>query len=185
MYWSWPYVAFVFIASFFAGQILTKMQLCGLKERAFSFLKVFDSLWGYANTVDERANNRKVYTIWSWGWHLHFRHSSKNFLWLTSNGLPIRLQPIMSQTVWPICRIVTVSLLVLFWLIVILIPNSHFSDTQSGLSSLGVPGVPWHLQFLADQLTLSQPRGADYAYQIIQKLLAPPNFQTFRRPCLY
>ena len=26
-----------------------------------------------------------------------------------------------------------------------------------GLSSLGVPGVPWHTQILADQLTLFQP----------------------------
>jgi hypothetical protein len=50
-----------------------------------------------------------------------------------------------------------------------------------GLSSLGVPGVPWHPQILVDQLTLSQPRGADYTLQII---LAPPDFQTFRRPCL-
>ena len=33
---------------------------------------------------------------------------------------------------------------------------------------------------LADELTLSQPRGgADYAHQII---LAPPDFETFRRP---
>ena len=40
--------------------------------------------------------------------------------------------------------------------------------------------VPRHPQILADQLTLSQPRGADYAHQII---LAPPDFQTFRRPC--
>ena len=38
---------------------------------------------------------------------------------------------------------------------------------------------PWGCQMLADQLTLSQPRGADYAHQII---LAPPDFQTFRRP---
>jgi hypothetical protein len=38
---------------------------------------------------------------------------------------------------------------------------------QSGLLSLGVPGVPWHPQILADQLTLSQPGGADYAYHII------------------
>jgi hypothetical protein len=30
----------------------------------------------------------------------------------------------------------------------------------------GVPGVPWHPQILADRLTLSQPRGADYAHQI-------------------
>ena len=52
----------------------------------------------------------------------------------------------------------------------------------SGLSSLGVPGVPCHPQILADQLTLSQPRWADYAHQII---LAPPDFQTFRRPCFY
>jgi len=51
---------------------------------------------------------------------------------------------------------------------------------DSGLSSLEVPGVPWPLQILADQLTLSQPRGADYTHQII---LAPPDFQTFRRPC--
>ena len=51
--------------------------------------------------------------------------------------------------------------------------------TSTVLSSLGVPGVPWHPQILADQLTLFQPRGADYAHQII---LAPPDFQTFRRP---
>ena len=38
---------------------------------------------------------------------------------------------------------------------------------------------PWHPQILADQLTLSQPRGADYAHQII---LAPTDFKTFRRP---
>ena len=29
----------------------------------------------------------------------------------------------------------------------------------SGVSSLGVPGMPWHPQILADQLTLSQPGG--------------------------
>ena len=28
-----------------------------------------------------------------------------------------------------------------------------------GVSSLGVPVVPWHPQILADQLTLSQPGG--------------------------
>ena len=48
----------------------------------------------------------------------------------------------------------------------------------TGLSSLGVPGVPW----LADQLTLYQPRGADYAHQMI---LAPLDFQTFRRPWVF
>ena len=41
--------------------------------------------------------------------------------------------------------------------------------------------MPWHPQILADQLTLSQPGGADYAHQII---LAPPDFQTFRRPSM-
>ena len=51
----------------------------------------------------------------------------------------------------------------------------------AGLSSLGVPGVPWHPQISSDQLTLSQPRGADYAHQII---LAPSDFQTFRQPCV-
>jgi hypothetical protein len=34
-----------------------------------------------------------------------------------------------------------------------------------------VPGVPWHPQILADQLTL--PQWADYAHQIV---LAPPDF---------
>ena len=34
-------------------------------------------------------------------------------------------------------------------------------------------------QILPDKLTLSHPRGADYANQII---LAFPDFQTFRRP---
>ena len=43
------------------------------------------------------------------------------------------------------------------------------------------PFVPWGAggEILADQLTLSQPRGPDYANQII---LAPPDFQTFQRP---
>ena len=36
----------------------------------------------------------------------------------------------------------------------------------SGLLSLGVPGVPWHTQILADQLTLFQPGGTDYAHLI-------------------
>ena len=37
-------------------------------------------------------------------------------------------------------------------------------------------------QFLADHLTLPQPKGADYAHQII---LAFPDFQTFLRPQNY
>ena len=36
----------------------------------------------------------------------------------------------------------------------------------TGLSSLGVPGVPWHTQILADQLTLFQPGETDYAHLI-------------------
>ena len=38
--------------------------------------------------------------------------------------------------------------------------------TEAGLSSLGVPGVPWHTQILADQLTLFQPGGTYYAHLI-------------------
>ena len=34
----------------------------------------------------------------------------------------------------------------------------------TGLSSLGVPGVPWQTQILADQLTIFQPGGTDYAH---------------------
>ena len=41
---------------------------------------------------------------------------------------------------------------------------SHF--TVAGPSSLGVPGVPWHTQILADQLTLFQPGGTDCAHLI-------------------
>ena len=44
--------------------------------------------------------------------------------------------------------------------------SEMLSKYNTGLSSLGVPGVPWHPQVLADQLTLYQPRGADYAHQI-------------------
>ena len=45
----------------------------------------------------------------------------------------------------------------------------------------GGAGVPWHPQILADQLTLSQPKGADYVHQII---LASSDFQTFQRLCI-
>ena len=48
--------------------------------------------------------------------------------------------------------------------------ESILSEYLPGLSSLG-PGVPWHI--LTDQLTLSQPIGADYAHQMI---LPPPGF---------
>ena len=34
---------------------------------------------------------------------------------------------------------------------------------MAGPSSLSVPGVPGHTQILADQLTLFQPGGTDYA----------------------
>ena len=34
------------------------------------------------------------------------------------------------------------------------------------MSSLVVPDVPWHTQILADQLTLIQPGGTNYAHLI-------------------
>ena len=34
------------------------------------------------------------------------------------------------------------------------------------VSSLGEPGIPWHTQILADQLTLFLPEGIDYAHLI-------------------
>ena len=35
-----------------------------------------------------------------------------------------------------------------------------------GLSSLGLPGEPWHTQIFADQLTLFQAGVTDYSYLI-------------------
>ena len=43
---------------------------------------------------------------------------------------------------------------------------AHYVMKISGVSSLGVPGVPWHPQILADRLSLSQPRGTDYVHLI-------------------
>ena len=54
-----------------------------------------------------------------------------------------------------------------------------FVGNLAGLSSLGVPGMPWHSQILADQLTLSEPGGAGYAHHITT---GTPDFQTFLRP---
>ena len=51
--------------------------------------------------------------------------------------------------------------------------------STAGVLSQGGAGGAMHPQILADQLTLSQPVGADYAHKII---LATPNFQTFLRP---
>ena len=48
----------------------------------------------------------------------------------------------------------------------------------SGLSSLGVPGVP----NFGRSFNPISTKGADYAHQII---LTPPDFQTFRRPCCW
>ena len=42
----------------------------------------------------------------------------------------------------------------------------EIASSHAVLQPLGVPGVPWHPQILADQLTLSQPGGADYSHHI-------------------
>ena len=52
------------------------------------------------------------------------------------------------------------------------------SNHNAGLSSLGVPGVPWHTQILAYQLTLFQPRGTDYAHLITISTLGFSNLPT-------
>ena len=41
-----------------------------------------------------------------------------------------------------------------------------WTSVLSGPSSLGVPGLPWHTQILAYQLTLFQPGGTDCAHLI-------------------
>ena len=41
-----------------------------------------------------------------------------------------------------------------------------YEDMKILGSSLDVPGVPWHTEILADQLTLFQPGGTDYAHLI-------------------
>ena len=49
----------------------------------------------------------------------------------------------------------------------ILAPQFSFAFDRmavSGLSSMEVLGMPWQSQIIVDQLTLSQPRGADYAH---------------------
>ena len=64
---------------------------------------------------------------------------------------------------------------------------------KSGLSSLGVPGVPWHTQILADKLNLFSPefgvsvdptptRGADYAHRITA---CPPRFENLAAALLF
>ena len=56
-----------------------------------------------------------------------------------------------------------------------------------------MPGVPWHTQILADQLTLFQPGGTDYAHLIttdtpgfsdVPTALLSPLSPFFRRPCM-
>ena len=46
------------------------------------------------------------------------------------------------------------------------------------MSSLSVLGVPWHTQILADQLTLFQPGGTDYAHLITT---GTPGFSDLQR----
>jgi hypothetical protein len=45
-------------------------------------------------------------------------------------------------------------------------PEGSYYFAASGLLSLGLPWVSWHPKILADQLTLSQPGGADFAHCI-------------------
>ena len=49
----------------------------------------------------------------------------------------------------------------LLMVIVMISTTVTMEEIAAGLSSLGVPGVPWHTQILADQLTLFQPGVSD------------------------
>ena len=53
------------------------------------------------------------------------------------------------------------------WRVFSLHESCNECNIYAGLSSLGVPGVPWHTQNLADQFTLFQPGG---------DRLCPPNY---------
>ena len=57
--------------------------------------------------------------------------------------------------------------------------------TCACLSSLGVPGVPWHTQIFADQLTLFQPGGTDYAQLITTGTPGFSELPTALGPALY
>ena len=48
--------------------------------------------------------------------------------------------------------------------------NRSRNTTSAGLSSLGVPGVPWHTQILVNQLTIFRPGGTDH--DVFQKYLS-------------
>ena len=52
---------------------------------------------------------------------------------------------------------------------------------SAGVSSLWVPGVPWHTQILADQLTLFQPGETDYEHLITTGTPGFSELQNFRR----
>ena len=54
--------------------------------------------------------------------------------------------------------------------------------TRAMFRVLGMYNFAWHPQILTDQLTLSQPRGADYAHQIIHT--GTPGFSDLPTPLL-
>ena len=56
---------------------------------------------------------------------------------------------------------------------------SNEEEKEEEDAGLLEPGMP--PQILADQLTLSQPEGADFAHHITN---GTPYFQTFLRPCI-
>ena len=66
--------------------------------------------------------------------------------------------------------IILFAILLIFMVLLMILPDTtqtmYYRMYYAGLSSLGVPGVPWHTQILADQLTLFQPRGTNHAHLI-------------------
>ena len=67
--------------------------------------------------------------------------------------------------------IILFAILLIFMVLLMILPDTtqtmYYRMYYAGLSSLGVPGVPWHTQILADQLTPISTR-ADR--------LCPPNY---------
>ena len=83
-----------------------------------------------------------------------------------------RAKQVKNRVFWLLSHFFIKRKIVSFWKKVIKNEKSLTTEENkfwaypAGLSSLGVPGVPWHTQILADQLTLFQPGGTIYAHLI-------------------
>ena len=151
---------------FFSHSVLKK------EEAACAWSFKTDMMW-ILRVQTCSSGARALAAVWQYQlWSFEFWDTkSKMFFGFNREHKSIYVSGVLA---WPLDILIETD-----WMIKMSSNHAITRPVIPGGAGAAMPPPPPNPQILADQLTLCQPRGTEYAHQII---LAPPDFQTSRQP---